>query len=272
MTTSGGRWVELADGVLARRYTELDLTAGLILGSRYCLVVDTRGDSSQGGELAAAVRAHTSLRWHVVYTHAHFDHCFGTAAFLPCAVWAHEGCARQLATHGETIRTRTAAWYREEGKPQIADAVERTRIAPPGQLLRTATSVDLGDREVRLIHPGTAHTDHDLIVYVPDAGVLFAGDVLEQSPSGFTTESFGSDADLAGWPHALDRLLALDPAVLVPGHGDPVDQEFVATERAKLTRLVALRDARTDSTLTVEDAIAHSPYPAEVTRAALNAG
>jgi len=55
-----GRWVEVGDGVLARRYGELDLTVGLVVGDGACLVVDTRGDAVQGTELAAAVRSVTA--------------------------------------------------------------------------------------------------------------------------------------------------------------------------------------------------------------------
>ncbi|MET0188720.1 MAG: MBL fold metallo-hydrolase, partial [Pseudonocardia sediminis] len=86
MSAGDGRWVGLADGVLARRHDELDLTTGLVLGTDRALVIDTRGDSRQGAELAAAVRAVTGLPVTVVLTHAHFDHCFGTAAFGPVPV------------------------------------------------------------------------------------------------------------------------------------------------------------------------------------------
>ena len=50
------RWVELADGVLVRRYAELDLSVGLVIGDSDALVVDTRSDPGQGAELRAAVR------------------------------------------------------------------------------------------------------------------------------------------------------------------------------------------------------------------------
>ena len=76
-----GGWIELADGVLARRYAELDLSVGLVIGDGGCLVVDTRSDPDQGAELRAAVREVTRKPCSVVLTHAHFDHCLGTAAF-----------------------------------------------------------------------------------------------------------------------------------------------------------------------------------------------
>ncbi|GGP75168.1 MBL fold metallo-hydrolase [Saccharothrix coeruleofusca] len=264
-----GRWIEVADHVHARRYGELDLTVGLVVGDDACLVVDSRGDVAQGAELAAAVRGITALPWTLVYTHAHFDHCFGTTPFLPCEVWAHQGCAGELAAHGETSRLKWAADYRAQGKTGIADALRNTTITPPNRLLRTDAELDLGGRVVRLVHLGPAHTDHDVLVHVPDVGVVFAGDVVEHGPHGWTAESFGVDAHLADWPAALDALLALSPRVVVAGHGDPVDAAFVARHRDGLARLVALRTAVAAGELTDGEALARSPYPEDVTRAAL---
>ncbi|MEC3978451.1 MBL fold metallo-hydrolase [Amycolatopsis sp. H20-H5] len=264
-----GRWIDIADGVHARRYGELDLTIGLVLGTRRCLVVDSRGDAVQGAELAAAVRELTVLPWTLVYTHAHFDHCFGTTPFLPCDVWAHEGCAAELAADGENARHLRIASYRAEGKPDIAESLENTTITPPNRLLSTETTLDLGGRTVTLAHPGPAHTGHDLVVHVPDAGVVFAGDTVEHGPHGFTADSFGTDTDLTGWPHALDAILALSPRVVVPGHGDPVDAAYVAKHRDGLVRVVELKGAVEAGELAVDDALDRSPYPADVTRAAL---
>jgi glyoxylase-like metal-dependent hydrolase (beta-lactamase superfamily II) len=258
-------WTEAADGVFARRYEELDLTTGLVLGPDRCLVIDTRGDVEQGDELAAAVRDLTKLPWSVVYTHAHFDHAFGTAAFRPCDIWAHERCRPAIAENGEADRRKWADSYRNHGKPEIADAIERTALLPPDRLVADRAELDLGGRTVEFVHPGLAHTDHDLLVHVPDAGVLFAGDVVEHGPHGFTNYSFDHETALDAWAVAMDALLALDPRVVVPGHGDPVDAAFVRTHRDGLRLLHELKTAR----IPLADALAASPYPEDVTRAAL---
>ncbi|MBB5802877.1 glyoxylase-like metal-dependent hydrolase (beta-lactamase superfamily II) [Saccharothrix ecbatanensis] len=264
-----GRWTTVADRVHARRYGELDLTVGLVVGDRRCLVIDTRGDVVQGAELAAAVREITALPWTVVYTHAHFDHCFGTTPFLPCDVWAHEGCAAELARSGESARQKRIAKYRAEGKPGIAAALEDTVITPPNRVLRADAELDLGGRSVRLVHPGLAHTDHDVVVHVPDVGVVFAGDTVEHGPHGWTAESFSSDTHITRWPGALDAILALAPRVVVPGHGEPVDVAFVTKHRDGLVRLIGLKNAIAAGEITHSDALAHSPYPQEVSRAVL---
>ncbi|WP_435157559.1 MBL fold metallo-hydrolase [Amycolatopsis sacchari] len=222
------RWLELADGVLARRYEHLDQTLGLVVGRERCLVVDTSGDEVRGAEFAAAIREITALPWLVVLTHAHFDHHFGTRAFLPCRVWAHERCRPAMGAD----RAEWATKFRQEGSGELAARLEEAELVPPTDTLATEVALDLGGRRVTLLHPGRGHTDHDVAVHVPDAAVLFAGDLVEQG----APPSIGPDSHAAEWPHALDRLLALRPGTIVPGHGDPVDAAFVRRQRDELSR------------------------------------
>lgn len=264
-----GRWIEVADGVHARRYEELDLTVGLVVGAERCLVVDTRGDLEQGAELAAAVRELTPLPWSVAYTHAHFDHAWGTEQFLPCDVWAHEGCRTELDTYAETARTKWIAYYQGEGRPAIAEAIGRTTIVRPDHTFTARVEIDLGGRTAVLLHPGLAHTDHDVVVHVSDAGVVFAGDVVEHAESGFSAFSFSEDTDLTAWPDTLDAILALEPRVVVPGHGEPVDAAFVHYHRDGLHELIALKAGVGRGETTEVAAVAASRYPADVTLAAL---
>lgn len=257
-------WLEVADGVLVRRYAELDLSVGLVLGAERALVIDTRGDHAQGEELARAVRKVTGLPWQVVITHAHFDHCFGTAAFLPAAVWAQERCAVRMA---QTVAKQRAEWaehYRRQGRHDIASTLEETEPAPPDHHIALEEVLDLGSRSVRLLHPGRGHTDHDLVVAVPDAGVVFAGDLVEHgAPPAF------EDAFPAAWPSTMDTLLGLDPHTVVPGHGDPVGPEFVRTQRNELAVIAELCREYQRGTITDDVAVRRSPYPAEPTRIAL---
>ena len=92
--------------------------------------------------------------------------------------------------------------------------------------------VDLGDRQVELIHPGRGHTAGDLVVRVPDADVLAAGDLVEQSDPPF----IGGDSWPFEWPTTMDLVLGFlgDATVVVPGHGKLVDKEFVQDQRTEL--------------------------------------
>lgn len=254
---AAGRWVEIGDGVLARRHTELDLTVGLVIGAERCLMIDTRGDPAQGAELASAVRERTTLPWTVAITHAHFDHCFGTAAFLPCPVWAHRRCPPFLAATQTQQRDEWAGHYRSRGDHGTAAALAATRPVEPNRLVHTAADLDLGGRPVRLLHLGAGHTDHDLVVHVPDAGVVFAGDLLEQgAPPDFT------DAHPLAWPGTLSSLLdECAPRTAVPGHGEPVERAFVETQRDALAAVAALVSAVAAGELDAAEAARRSPFP-----------
>lgn len=230
MSGEDGRWLEIGPGVSVRRYRELELSVGLVLGAERALVIDTRGDDRQGAELFAAVRELTGLPLVVAITHAHFDHCFGTDAFLPAPVHAHPRCRSALRRTMDEQRATWVAHYREQGDDATAEALAAT--VPPLPTAPAPATLDLGGRCVELLHLGRGHTDHDLLVEVADAGIVFAGDLVEQSGPPMV----GPDAVPAEWAATLDALLARAPRLVVPGHGDPVDAAFVATQRDLLLR------------------------------------
>ena len=253
--------MELADGVLVRRYVELDLSVGLVIGSQGCLVVDTRSDPDQGAELRAAVREITRRPCTVALTHAHFDHCLGTIAFLPAAVWAHHRCRDDLARGGAVQHAEAVAWSRAQGlpDPQLVPPVV------PDHPVSDDVEVGLGDRRVLLSHPGRGHTNHDLVVWSPDTGVLFAGDLVEQGADPDFTDAYPLD-----WPTAVSALLRLEPRIVVPGHGNPVDAQFVTTQRDDLTALANLCRAVLAGDLDRACALVASPFTHPTTRAALS--
>ncbi|GAA2866303.1 MBL fold metallo-hydrolase [Streptosporangium fragile] len=259
-----GRWVEVADRVLVRRYAELDLSVGLVLGDGGCLIVDTRGDERQGAELAAQVRRITRDPWTVAITHSHFDHSFGTRAFLACPVWAHEGCRADLAENGERARREWVLHYRAEGRPDIAADIAGTGIVLPDHLVSDRADLTVGGRPVVLTHLGRGHSGNDLVVHVPDAGVVFAGDLVENgAPPAY------EDAYPLEWPAAVAGLLDLAGTTVVPGHGDPVDRAFVAAQHAEIAAVARLCAEVAAGRLTPGEAVRRSPYPEETTRIAL---
>jgi glyoxylase-like metal-dependent hydrolase (beta-lactamase superfamily II) len=244
-------WVEVADGVLVRRHGSLDLNCGLVLGDGACLVVDTRSHLGEATDLAVAVRTVTPHPWTVVNTHAHYDHCFGNAAFRPAEIWASRGCALELRQNGERQRATVAEALRALGDADAA-LVAAAPLDPPDRLVDDVAVLDIGGREVTLRHLGRGHTDHDLVVEVEtdgDGTVLFAGDLVEEgAPPAF------EDAFPADWPATLGRLHALTRGPVVPGHGAVVDADFVGAQREELLAvLAALRAGRPD----------RGPYDAE---------
>ncbi|MEO7193363.1 MAG: MBL fold metallo-hydrolase [Pseudonocardiaceae bacterium] len=255
------RWIELADGVLVRRYTELDLSVGLVIGDHGALVVDTRGDPAQGAELRAAVGEVTRQLCTVVLTHAHFDHCLGTGAFLPAAVWAHPRCRDDLARGGAAQHAEALALSRAQ---RVAHEPVLVRPVVPDHLVTEPVEVDLGGRRVLLTHPGLGHTDHDIAVWSPDTGVLFAGDLVEQGADPDFT-----DAHPLHWPVAVTELLRLNPRIVVPGHGDPVDAAFVTAQRDDLATLADLCQATLTGKHDTTSARNASPFGTATTLTAL---
>ena len=167
----------------------------------------------------------------VVNTHWHFDHTFGNAAFREAygnvPVHAHEQALAELEAGAAGVRERYAG-----GDDPHRDDVLATDVVLPTDTFSSVRVLDLGDRVLELVHPGRAHTAGDLVVRVPDVDVLLAGDLVEESAA----PSYGPDSWPFEWPLALDVALSLttSASVVVPGHGAPVDRDFVEQQRAEV--------------------------------------
>jgi len=201
-------WREIAERVFIRRFAFFDQTIGVVVGRERVLVIDTRSTLAQARELLDDLR-HVSRLPHVVLnTHAHFDHVLGNAAFRPCEIWGADGCARFMRDLGPERRAAVAAEM-----PEIAEDLLASPVDPPDRTFSGTASLDLGDRHVDLLFLGRGHTDHDVVALVPDAGVIFAGDLLEEG----APPSFG-DAFPLEWPATLGHLLDVTgDARIVPG-------------------------------------------------------
>ena len=261
MSRPGG-WQEVGDRVYRRRYRSLDLNVGAVVGDDEVLVVDTRSFAAEAVRLLDDLRALTRLPCRqVVNTHAHFDHCFGNATLRPAAIWGHERCAAHLRARADQERQHLLCWL-----PEAAGELEGLALDPPDRTVADAgADLDVGGRRVELRFCGRGHTDHDLVVVVPDAGVVFCGDLVEEG----APPVYGSDAFPLEWPATLDRLGALAPPTVVPGHGDVVDQGFVAGQRDELAAMADLCHRVAAGDLSAAAAVRAAPFPAETGRQAL---
>lgn len=227
-------WAEVAEHVYVRRHESMDLNVTLVVGAGACLVVDTRASEVQGRDLADAIRTVTPHPWVVVNSHHHFDHSFGNAVFRPAQIWGHCRCAEELIANGEAMRNRIVALHREHATG-MADEIAASRIDPPDQLVDDVATLTVGGRPVQLRHLGRGHTDNDLVLTVPDADLLIAGDLVEEG----APPQFGSAYPL-DWPATLDALAELVTGPVVPGHGSVVDLGYVRAQRDELAALAAL--------------------------------
>jgi glyoxylase-like metal-dependent hydrolase (beta-lactamase superfamily II) len=255
-------WQEVGDRVFRFRYRSLDLNVGAVLGSDEVLVVDTRSFPAQAAELVADLRRLTPLPCRqVVNTHAHFDHSFGNATLRPAAIWGHERCAAHLRALGERERADLLRWL-----PDAAGELDGLVIDPPDRTVGDAgAELEVGGRRVELRFAGRGHTDHDLVVTMPDAGAAFWGDLVEEG----APPVYGNDAFPLEWPATLDRLLASAPPVVVPGHGDVVGHGFVRGQREELAAMAELCRRVAAGELPVAEAVAAAPFPAATARDAL---
>ncbi len=244
-------WQEVGDRVFTRHFDFFDQQIGVVLGGREVLVVDTRSTPAQAREILADLRELTGDPVTVVVdTHWHFDHTFGNSVFRPAAIWGHVRAAERLLREGAASKREVA-----EAIPKLAPDLAEVVIDPPEHTFDDVATVELGDRLVELSFHGRGHTDGDIAVLVPDARVLFSGDLIEEG----SPPSFGDSFPL-DWPATLERLLPLATGAVVPGHGKVGDREFIASQLADMRGLVALaRQVHADG-LTVDEAIAASPF------------
>lgn len=253
-------WREIADRVLVRRYSDFNLSVGLILGEGETLVVDTRGSERQGRELLEEIGWITQTPLRVVNTHHHFDHTFGNRIFVPAEIWGHERCASRLREDSRTVQSALAA-----AMPEVTLEYTETRITPPNKTFRDSVRLEIGGRPVELIHFGRGHTDNDIVVHVPDVHAIFAGDLVEQGAPPSFEDSYPMD-----WPGALARLMEIADGPVVPGHGEVVGRPFVEGQMADLSALATLaRRVRFDGG-SVNDAVPLSPFPPDTARHALH--
>lgn len=270
-------FVEIADRCWVARFESFDVNVGVVAGDRGLLVVDTRASEVEGRvalELVRRLGAGDVVA--VVNTHQHFDHTFGNVVFTEAydglPVIAHDAAAAGLAATAPALQELART---DTGTPQGAD-IAATRVVLPTETFSSARVVDLGDRLVELVHPGRGHTAGDLVVRVGDADVVFAGDLVEESAQRSAVPGFGDDCFPMEWPSTLDLVIGLltPGSVVVPGHGRPVDKDFVEEQRSAIGVVAETIRHLASQGVPVRDALAATewPYPAEQLALAVRRG
>jgi glyoxylase-like metal-dependent hydrolase (beta-lactamase superfamily II) len=223
-------WLEVGFRVFTRRYRFYDQQIGLVLGDGEALVIDTRATPGHARELLADIARLTPVPVRlVVNTHWHSDHVFGNHDFRPATIWGHERCRTRLLENGEEQRSSLSA-----SLPDFADDLASLVIDPPDRTFAEAATIEVGGRRVELSFLGRGHTDADIVATVPDAAVLFAGDLLENDAVPYFGDGYPIE-----WPATVARLLALVTGPVVPGHGSIGDLAFVRRQLGELEAVAA---------------------------------
>jgi glyoxylase-like metal-dependent hydrolase (beta-lactamase superfamily II) len=261
----GSGFREVAERCWVARHEWFDVNVGVVGGARGLLVVDTHASEKAARQVAEQLRGLPGEVVAVVNTHEHFDHTFGNGVIAASAVpiYAHETAADRTLEAGKRIQRL----FDDEPEDPHRAEVQATRIVPATHTFSSAKVVDLGDRAVELVHPGRGHTGGDAVVRVPDADVLFAGDLVEESAQRGGVPGFGDDCFPLEWPASLDLVVGLlsGATVVVPGHGAPVGKQFVTDQRSAVGIVAETIRELAGAGVSVGDAL-HSadwPYPRE---------
>lgn len=214
--------------------------AGFVVTADGVVVFDSLGTPALARKLIAEIRKVTQqpIR-RVIVSHWHADHYYGLQAFktLGAEIWAHEAAQAVLGSDAAADRL---AQRRDTLGPWIDAGF---KAVPADVWLAGDTDFRMGGLTFRLRHVGPAHAPDDVVMFVEEDRVLFSGDVVFKGRVPFVGE-----ADSKAWLAALDRLLAFDPRVMVPGHGAAsqtpradlaLTHDYLTDLRAQMGRAVA---------------------------------
>ncbi|HEX5828043.1 MAG TPA: MBL fold metallo-hydrolase [Candidatus Limnocylindrales bacterium] len=249
-------WVEIGDRVFVRRYRFFDQNIVVVLGGDEALVLDTRTTPRQARELLDDLRELGAPPVGIVVnSHGHSDHVFGNQVFAPAPIWGHERCVTMVTRSGRRQLEGVATAI-----PDLADDLAEVTFTPPTCTFLEQATICLADqREVELAYLGRGHTDNDIVMRVPDADVLCAGDLLEAGAAPFFGDGFPMD-----WPATAEALLGMvgPTTVVVPGHGDHGGRAFVEASLEGFRAVAAAATRVHAGELRLEEAIPLVPYSA----------
>jgi glyoxylase-like metal-dependent hydrolase (beta-lactamase superfamily II) len=249
---------EIAEGVwvIPDRRVPLVPNIGIVVGDDAVLVVDSGMGPRNGARVLDAARAKAGDRRLILTTtHFHPEHGFGAQAF--------SGAAHMIYNRAQLdeFRDKGQAYlemFRTFG-PAVAEALEGVELVEPDEVYDGGEhTLDLGGRAVQLLTWGLAHTQGDQVVFLADERILFTGDLVEERVFPIYPYFPPEDADVDGsaWIDVLSRLEALEPAQVVPGHGEVAQVDVIATAREYHERVRESTFRLADDGISEDDAVA----------------
>lgn len=234
---------EVAQGVYAVIGGEGDANAGFIIGEDGVMVIDSQVTPARARALLNRISGLTDqpIRY-LVNTHYHGDHIQGNQAFSSeTVIIGHERTRYNLLqlhrSRLQGLRDQTRRALRE-AVPESIEALktrlvelEGLEIVPPTLTFRDQLTLHGTGRRIEFLHLGPAHTDGDIVVFLPEEKVLFTGDLVF-----YQALPWLGDAFIQGWVESLEQLAAMEVETVVPGHGP------VAGRRAILGQIRYLKD------------------------------
>lgn len=213
--------------------------AGLVADAGETLLVDTLFDHRLTRAMLDAMRGAVPAASHIgtlVNTHSNGDHTFGNALVEGAEVIATGACAEEMTRESPAVLAELQRRAPELGPLgayliHCFGAFAFAGIEPrlPTRTFAGRLELAVGAKRVELIEVGPAHTRGDCLVHVPGDRTIFTGDILfvEGTPIVWA-------GPVQRWIDACDRILALEPDVIVPGHGPITDRRGVVAVRSYL--------------------------------------
>ena len=207
--------------------------AGFVVTSDGVVVFDALGTPSHGWALLQEIRKVTDRRVrYVVASHYHADHIYGLQAFrdhTEALIVAQER-AGEYKENEETADEKASARLDQRRGALFPWVDSNTRVVPPDITFRDRMTITLGDKRLTLLYAGPAHSSSDMMMLVEPDGVLFAGDIVQNSR---IPHMNSDDVSTTQWLAALGEVEQLDPKFIIPGHGKASTQ---AKEAIAFTR------------------------------------
>ena len=210
--------------------------AGLIIGDGVSLLIDTLFDLTITQHMLDTMGSHTRSApiGTVVNTHANGDHCYGNQLMGGAQIVASSATAQEMSEVPPALLAALNADQGETGELFRSFFgefdFEGIDVRLPDRTFDGRLEMDVGGRVVELIEVGPAHTAGDTIVVVPDAGVVYTGDILFIGGTPIVWAG-----PLSNWVAACDLMLGMDVDTVVPGHGPITDKAGVTAVRDYLT-------------------------------------
>ncbi|MBX3549971.1 MAG: MBL fold metallo-hydrolase [Xanthobacteraceae bacterium] len=207
---------------------EGDPNSGIIVGDDGVMVIDAQATPVMAKDVIERVKKVTDKPiTHVLLTHYHAVRVLGASAYNAKAILASDATRDLIVERGQQDMDSEIGRF-----PRLFRAQESI----PGLTWPTVTfpkemTVWLGKREVKIRHIGRGHTAGDIVAYVPDANVVFSGDLVE-----YHSACYCGDAHLKDWPNTLNNLAEFGSAALVPGRGAALKSASQVKDGIKLTK------------------------------------
>jgi glyoxylase-like metal-dependent hydrolase (beta-lactamase superfamily II) len=206
---------------------EGDPNTGIIVGDDGVMVIDAQATPAMAGDVIARVAKVTDKPVkYVLLTHYHAVRVLGASAFKGAEILASNATRDLIAERGkQDMDSEIGRFPRLFRTAETISGLTWPTITFPDQI-----SVWLGRREVRIIHVGRGHTAGDVIAIVPDAGVVFSGDLVE-----YKSACYCGDAHFTEWLATLDHLAELQANALLPGRGATLTSPEMVKEGIEVT-------------------------------------